>query len=329
MSFPVVCSTAYVARHLTKLIPIDASWRLPVTPGSITSLSPKEIFDKVHLPNARFFDIDHICDQRTRLPHMLPPIGEFEEAMNQMGISESDSLIVYDQQGVFSSCRVYWTFKVFGHDRVSIMNGGLPKWIREGRPIIETDSTRFNRKIEPSLSSSSSPVDTGGPPKTIYKANYRPELVKSYEDIVETIRQYDQTGMAETLMLDARTRERFEGKVDEPRQGLPSGHMPYSENLPFGQLLQDDSFRPRKELTRLFEDFLMKTGQNNTSAQQQQLHGEDIRHRPIVTSCGSGITAAILLVALQWCGYQRVSLYDGSWAEYAQKAPKDKIVRGS
>ena len=316
MSVPLVCSTAYVARNLTKLIPIDTSWRLPATPGSFTSLSPKELFEKVHLPNARFFEIDRICDQHTRLPHMLPPIGEFEEAMGRMGISESDSLVVYDQQGVFSSCRVYWTFKVFGHERISIMNGGLPKWIREGRPI--------------ESSSSSSSIDSGVSLKTTYKVNYRPELVKNFEDIIETIRQHDQTGMAEALILDARPQERFEGKVDEPRQGLPSGHIPYSENLPFSQLLQEDSFRSRKELTHLFENLLIKTGQNSNSTQQQQQQqdGIDIRHRPIITSCGSGITAAILLVALQWCGYQRVSLYDGSWTEYAQKAPKDKIIRG-
>jgi thiosulfate/3-mercaptopyruvate sulfurtransferase len=277
-SLPLVCSTEHLAPYLHQIVPIDATWYLPTA----MRRDVYRDFTACHLPNARFFDIDRIRNTSTDLPHMLPSAHVFEEAMINMGVSNSDVLVIYDQQGVFSSCRAYWTFKVFGHERVSILDGGLPKWKREGRPVASGDVSVAKA--------------------TAYRATYNPQLVQDYEGITQNLQSLH------AQVLDARSHERFEGSIDEPRPGLRRGHVPHSINVPFSELLDSrgECFKPQDVLRNMLTPHLS--------------------HRPIITMCGSGVTASILFVALKWCGYPLpVSVYDGSWAEYGQKASEDMI----
>ena len=216
---------------------------------------------------------------------MLPSIKLFEEKVGQMGISEKDHIVVYDSIGFFSAPRVYWTFKVFGHERISILQGGLPKWINEKRP-----------------------VESGSPsyPAKEYNSNFKPDLVKKYKDITNHISQCNKN----VHVIDARPSGRFDGKDPEPRAGLDSGSMPYSINLPFSNLIDPStkSLKSESELKKVFNDLNV-----------------DI-NKPIITTCGSGVTASIVYFALKELGAQDVSVYDGSWAEYAS-IPNSKIIK--
>jgi len=245
---------------------VDGSWRMPG--GAPARLDHEER----RIPGAVFFDIDAIADKTTALPHMLPSAAEFSEAVGALGIAPGDDVIIYDDQGLFSAARVWWTFRAMGHERVSVLDGGLPKWLREGRP-----------------------VETGpaAPARVEYRAAPRADLVRTSDDVRAFLND------ARGVVLDARPAPRFKGEAPEPRPGLRPGRMPGAINLPHALLLRDSGeLRPLHELARLFHD--------------RDVHAET----DVIATCGSGVTAAVIVLALERLGHRRHALYDGSWAEW-------------
>ncbi|MBB5519208.1 3-mercaptopyruvate sulfurtransferase [Amphiplicatus metriothermophilus] len=264
---PIV-ETNWLARHLGEpdLAVVDGSWRLPGQGHA------REDYEKRHIPGAAFFDIDAIADRATPLPHMLPAPADFARAMETLGISSDDRVVVYDDAGLFSAARVWWTFRAMGHDAVAVLNGGLPKWIAEGRVLTDAPTR---------------------PRSGAFRARLRPELVRDAAAVRAALAD------GATLVLDARPAGRFEGRDPEPRAGLRFGHMPGAKNLPAGEIVNSDgTIKPPEALAALFE-----------------ARGA-IPGRPVITSCGSGVTAAILSLALARLGREAHGLYDGSWAEW-------------
>ena len=226
-----------------------------------------------HIPGARFFDIDVVADQDTDLPHMVPTPGRFAKLMGEMGVSSTSRVVFYDQKGLASAARGWWLMGLFGLDQAAVLDGGLPKWRAEGRPIAT------------------------GPAETAAAATFRPDFraarLRGIGDVLRDVH----TG--EELILDARAAGRFSGAIPEPRAGMRSGHMPGAANLPYTELLNpDQTLRPPVELRARFE----AAGVDGS--------------RPVVTSCGSGVTAAILTLGLRLAGLPQGALYDGSWTEW-------------
>jgi thiosulfate/3-mercaptopyruvate sulfurtransferase len=250
------------------LVIVDASWHMPDEGKDARAEYVAE-----HIPGAIFFDIDEIADPKSKLPHMLPPPEKFSSRMRAMGIGDGSRIVVYDNQGLFSAARVWWTFRVMGVEDVSVLNGGLPKWKREGRPL-----------------------DSGEPPVRStrhFTARRNLDLVRDVDDVKTVLKDHS------AEIVDARSSDRFAGKVPEPRPGLRSGHIPGAHNLPFQKLLnKDGTLKPANELEALFHDA-----------------GVDLT-KPVIASCGSGITASILALALAETGHRRMAVYDGSWAEW-------------
>ena len=247
---------------------IDASWHMPDEGKDARAEYLEE-----HIPGALFFDIDEIADTKSPFPHMLAPPEKFSSRMRAMGIGDGSRIVVYDNQGLFSAARVWWTFRVMGVEDVSVLNGGLPKWKREGRPL-----------------------DSGEPPVRStrhFTARRNLDLVRDVDDVKTVLKDHS------AEIVDARSPERFAGKVPEPRPGLRGGHIPGAHNLPFQKLLnKDGTLKPAKELEAMFHDA-----------------GVDLT-KPVIASCGSGITASILALALAETGHRRMAVYDGSWAEW-------------
>jgi thiosulfate/3-mercaptopyruvate sulfurtransferase len=227
---------------------------------------------QVHIPGAVFFDIDAIADQTTDLPHMLPTPDAFAKAAGALGLSRDADIVVYDVHGIRSAARVWWTLRAMGYDKVHVLDGGLRKWLAEGRPV---------------ESGAVSPTTVEVTPK------FDPGLVRAADDV----RQILASGAAR--MVDARSAARFTGEAPEPRAGLRSGHMPGAANVPWEKVIADDgTLRPPAELTAVFE-----------------AGGIDLA-APIVTTCGSGVTASVLALALARLGLERTAVYDGSWTEW-------------
>lgn len=262
-------STAWLAKNLNApdLRLIDASWFMP---GS--DRDPKAEYAAAHIPGARFFDIDEISDQRSNLPHMLPTVEKFTSRMRALGIGDGHQLVVYDSTGIFSAPRVWWTFRAFGKQDIAVLDGGLPKWRSEGRPLDALPPVSRDRHL------------------TLSRQNH---LVRDVTQVAEAAK------LGHAQVLDARGAERFMGNQPEPRPGLRSGHIPGARNLPFAELLTaNGTMKPPAEL----REALLAAGID--------------LDRPVITSCGSGITAAILALALERVGHRDWSLYDGSWTEW-------------
>ncbi len=256
-------ATDELAARLGEMVILDGSHHLPTAGRNAGSE-----FLEAHIPGARFFDIDGVADRASDLPHMLPYAKDFALAMGVMGIRRDDEVVVYDVVGTTGAARVWWTFRAFGHERVKVLDGGLPKWRAEGRPV------------------------EGG-----YAAVARPELVRAQEDMLANI-----ASCAEQV-LDARSPGRFAGVEPEPRPGMRSGHIPGSLNLPYTELLDPESrtFRDRATLRAAFE-----------------AAGLDL-DRPVATTCGSGVTAAVLALGLYELGRTDTAVYDGSWSEWGSR----------
>ncbi len=249
------------------LIILDCSWYLPSQYR--VALDEYEI---AHIPGARFFDIDAISDQDTDLPHMIPASSYFVNKVEELGISNTSRIVVYDGAGVFSAARVWWMFHLFGHKQVSILNGGLPAWIEHGYRTTDANT----------------PVMKGH-----FSANPDTSMVAYMEEIQGNCETH------EFMILDARSEGRFSGQAAESRPELPSGHMPGAISLPFTGLLDGNRIKPADRLNEIFN----RLGVSKSSS--------------VVTSCGSGITAAIITLALSNSGYGMQRLYDGSWTEWA------------
>ena len=226
-----------------------------------------------HIPGALFFDIEALSDHTTPLPHMLPTPENFSRSMSALGIANNCTIVVYEQEGVFSAPRAWWTLRTFGAQQVHLLDGGLRAWVEAGLPI------------------EAGPVRR--PPATFH-ATLNPEAVKNLSQLKDKITNHQQ-------ILDARSAARFNGTAPEPRPGLSSGHMPGATSVPFTELVEDGRLKSADKLQQLF-------AAKNIDLQQ-----------PITTTCGSGVTAAVIALGLEVVGAPNVSLYDGSWAEYAQQ----------
>jgi thiosulfate/3-mercaptopyruvate sulfurtransferase len=265
----ILVSTKWLAKRLenAEVRVLDASWYLPGM-----NRNPIIEYEKRHIPNARFFDIDDISDNRSELPHMVPPIEKFMSKVRKLGVGDGHQVIVYDGSGMFSAARVWWLFKMMGHKNIAVLNGGLPKWISDGFPV-----------------------------------NDKPPIIRDRHMMVDQISSYvrDVTQVAAASKLgdheivDARSPGRFRGEENEPREGLRRGHIPNSKNVFFKSLLNEDqTFKNATELKRVFYSA-----------------GVDMT-KPVITTCGSGVSAAVLNLGLELIGKTDHSLYDGSWTEW-------------
>jgi thiosulfate/3-mercaptopyruvate sulfurtransferase len=269
MMTPLV-STDWLAENLGRpdLAICDCSFYLPTDPRNARAL-----FEAAHIPGARFFDIDAIKDTTSSLPHMLPPAAEFEEMVGALGLSNASTIVFYDQLGLFSAARGWWMMRVFGHAKVAVLDGGLPKWRAERRE-----------------------VDTGVPTPPAparFSAALHAEQLRDL-GAMKTI-----VADRSAVILDARPAGRFAGTAPEPRLGLRGGHMPGAASLPHSELLEPDgTLRPVEVLRTRF----LAAGADGT--------------RPIVTTCGTGVTAAVLTLGLAVAGLPTGALYDGSWSEW-------------
>jgi thiosulfate/3-mercaptopyruvate sulfurtransferase len=247
---------------------IDASFKLP----GVLPL-PVDDYLGAHLPGAVFFDVDAIADRKDPRPHMYPDAAQFARDVAALGVSSSDTVVVYDSGGWVAAPRAWWMFLSFGHRKVKVLDGGLKKWLREGRP---THSGRVTPK----------------PGK--FRANLDPTCIRSKQQVLAILETH-----AEQL-VDARPRGRFEGTAPEPRPDSRSGHIPGSRNVPYAELFdaKTGTMKPLDDLRQAF-----------TGA------GVDLT-KPIVTTCGSGVSALVLTLALYRLGVRGSALYDGSWAEW-------------
>ena len=265
-------STEWLAGHLAdpKIRVVDASWYLPQA-----RRDAKAEYEAGHIPGAVFADIDALSDHTSPWPHMLPPPAEFARGIGALGIGDDTMVVVYDGVGINAGARVWWMLHAMGHDQTAMLDGGLPKWKREGRPL-----------------------DTGHvtPVPATFTARPNPAIVRSFEDMLQNLK----TRAAQ--VIDARGAPRFYAREPEPRPGVRGGHIPGSINIPYPSFAAaDGTFKSADALRQLFAD-----------------KGVDLA-QPVVTSCGSGVTAAILFLGLKLAGARQIALYDGSWSEWGAR----------
>jgi thiosulfate/3-mercaptopyruvate sulfurtransferase len=264
-------ATDWLAAHLADpdLRIVDATWYL-----AAMGKDARAEFLSRHIPGAVPFDLDTVADHSTDLPHMFPDADTFARAVGALGIAADHHVVIYDSLGFFSAPRVWYTFRLFGHARVAVLDGGLPKWQREGRAL-ESGEARAH-------------------PPTTYVARANPAMVRSKAEMLANL------ASRREQVFDARPAVRFTGAEPDLWPGRRRGHMPGARNLPYGSLIdhQTNTMLGAAALRQRFEAAGLAPGQ------------------PIVTSCGSGVTAAILALGLHLIGRDDVALYDGSWAEW-------------
>lgn len=267
-AYPLV-SVKWLADHLDApdVRVVDASWHMPAE-----NRDPYEEYRSAHIPGAVFFNIDEIADTECGLPHMLPSPTMFSSRARKLGLGSGNKIVVYDSKGLFSAARVWWMFRVMGHQDVCVLDGGLPKWRAEGYPIEDLPPRPRERH---------------------FIARVNRELVRDIDQVKLACKN------GQEQIFDARGPGRFKGEEPEPREGMRSGHIPNSRNVPFPSLLNEDgTMKSQDDVRSIFVNA-----------------GLDL-DKPVITSCGSGVTACILALALETIGKTDVAVYDGSWSEW-------------
>ncbi|KAM3272058.1 hypothetical protein ACQJBY_042324 [Aegilops geniculata] len=267
---------------------LDASWYMPAE-----QRNPLQEYQVAHIPGALFFDVDGISDRASNLPHMLPSEKAFSAAVSSLGIYNKDGIVVYDGKGLFSAARVWWMFRAYGHDKVWVLDGGLPQWRASGYDVESSASSDAILKASAASEAIEKVYQGQSVGPTTFEAKLQPRLLWNLGQVKENIE-------AQThQLIDARGKPRFDGAVPEPRKGIRSGHVPGSKCVPFPQVLDStQKLLPADDLRKRFE-------QEGISLDQ-----------PIVTSCGTGVTACVLALGLHRLGKTDVAVYDGSWTEW-------------
>ncbi len=262
-------STDWLAAHLSDpdLRILDATMYLPNE-----GRDGKAEYAQQHIPGARFFDIDDVSDHRSELPHMAPPVEKFMSRLRAMGVGDGHQVVVYDARGLFSAARVWWLFRLMGQDNVAVLDGGLPKWVAEGRAVEDMPPVVRDRHM------------------TVRR---RAHMVRDVTQVSAASKLGDHE------ILDARSPGRFRGEEAEPRAGLRAGHIPGSKNVHYRSLVRDDgTMKDPDGLRAVLAEASVDLG------------------KPAITTCGSGVTAAIINLALERIGKTDHALYDGSWTEW-------------
>ena len=262
-------STEWLNDHLddANLRILDASWYLPDM-----GRDPKAEYAAAHIPGARYFDIDEISDQRSGLPHTVAPVEKFMSRVRAMGVGDGHQIVVYDGAGIFSAARVWWNFRLMGHFDIAVLDGGMAKWVSEGRPTDALPPTIRDRHMT---------------------VSYQPQMIKDVTQVASASK------LGDYQIIDARAPARFRGEAPEPRAGLRAGHIPNARNVHYATLLNGDgTMKPAAKLRGIFE-----------------AAGVDLS-RPAIASCGSGVTAGILALAMERMGKSDHAVYDGSWSEW-------------
>ena len=275
-------STEWLNNNLSKVKIFDASWHMPNSNRN----GHKEYLDK-HIPGAMFWDLDEHSDKDSLFPHMLTNADYWARMLWSFGIKNDDHIVVYDFSAVHSSCRLWFSLKYFGHQKVSVLDGGMRKWLKENKPT----SNETNKNI--GKFGYIDKINT----KNKYKVNENFDLVKKKEQIEKNIKNYS------FILVDARSRERFEGKIEEPRPGLIKGCIPGSKNIPYQKCIDSETntFKTKSELVKIFEE-------------------NDVDYnKPLVFSCGSGVSACVLSLAYFSITGKNAVIYDGSFSEWGKK----------
>ena len=243
---------------------------------------PFKEYTELSIPFARFFNIDTVCDQKSNLPHTIPNTNQFEASVKKLGIKNSDHIVIYSKDGIGTSPRVWWLFKIFGHKKISILNGGIKSWIDEGGGISKGKIEKFTN--------------------INYKANYNNAHFCNLSDMQEVTKKHV------CQIIDARSKGRFDGILPEPRKNIRSGHIPGSQNLPYQNLIDNNGYLLDSKKLKIL---LSKKNINI--------------NEPIISTCGSGVSACVLAFALESIGKQNWKIYDGSWTEWVAMEDKNKI----
>ena len=265
-------STKWLSNNLNNVKIFDASWHMP----RVKRNAKNEYLEK-HIPGALFWDLDEHSNKKSPFPHMLPNSNYWARMLCSFGINNDDHVVVYDFSDIYSACRLWFSLKYFGHKKVSILNGGMKKWIRENR-----STTSNSTKIRLAKN---------------YKIYENFHWIKKKDEININIKNNY------FVLVDARSRDRFEGKIEEPRPGLKKGCIPGSKNIPFQDCIdfKTNVFKTKTELIKIFK-------KNNVNC-----------YKPAVFSCGSGVTACVLGLAYFLISDKNAMVYDGSFSEWGKK----------